>query len=97
MLHADRNNDIQFQKIFTGYQLTMNSIFSNPARRAAKIKYESPDFQVLMKGDFVTCAVTGKEIPLDDLKYWSDEHQEPYFDAAVSFARYLELKQRNKT
>jgi hypothetical protein len=29
-------------------------------------------------GAFVRCAVTGVEIPLDELKYWSVERQEAY-------------------
>jgi hypothetical protein len=28
--------------------------------------------------------VTGKMIPLDELKYWSVDRQEPYADAAAS-------------
>ena len=30
------------------------------------------------------CAVTGKPIPLHELKYWSVERQEAYADAAAS-------------
>jgi hypothetical protein len=41
-------------------------------------------------GDFVRCAVTGKSIPLDELRYWSVELQEPYVDAAASLKRYRE-------
>jgi hypothetical protein len=33
---------------------------------------------VLANGDHVTCAVTGQQIPLDRLRYWSVERQEPY-------------------
>jgi hypothetical protein len=38
--------------------------------------------------------VTGKEIPLDELRYWSVERQEAYADAAASLARHLELQNR---
>ncbi len=41
-------------------------------------------------GDFVRCAVTGQPIPLDSLRYWSVELQEPYVDAAASLQRYCE-------
>ena len=51
----------------------------------AKIKYLDGDFQVLSAGSFVTCAVTSKPIPIDDLKYWSVERQEAYIDVAASF------------
>jgi hypothetical protein len=38
----------------------------------------------------VRCAVTGREIPLDELKYWSVELQEAYADAATSLKRHQE-------
>jgi hypothetical protein len=40
----------------------------------------------------VRCAVTGREIPLDELRYWSVQRQEPYVDAAASLSRYLETR-----
>ena len=52
----------------------------------ARVRYSTPDFQVLSPGSFVTCAVTGERIPLDELKYWSVERQEPYVDAAASLS-----------
>jgi hypothetical protein len=33
---------------------------------------------VVRPGAFVRCAVTGVPIPLEELKYWSVELQEPY-------------------
>ena len=41
-------------------------------------------------GGYVRCAVTGREIPLDELKYWSVELQEAYADAATSLKRHQE-------
>jgi hypothetical protein len=35
--------------------------------------------------------VTGVEIPLDDLKYWSVKRQEAYADASVALRRFQEL------
>lgn len=52
----------------------------------ALVRYSTPDFQVLSPGSYVVCAVSGERIPLDELKYWSVERQEPYADAATSFA-----------
>ena len=40
------------------------------------------------------CAVTGKPIPLDELKYWSVQRQEPYADAEMSLKRELEFMDR---
>ena len=74
----------------------MNKLFPKLIRNAAKIKYDTPDFHVLMRGDFVKCAVTGKEIPVNELTYWDVKYQEPYIDAEASYTRHLERKQRKK-
>lgn len=58
----------------------------------AKIKYLDGDFDVVMPGAFVKCAVTGKQIALEDLRYWSVDRQEPYADADASMQ--AELAQR---
>ena len=48
-------------------------------KKLAKIKYLPNNFQILEKGDYVICAVSGKEIKIDDLQYWNVELQEPYY------------------
>ncbi len=60
----------------------------------ARIRYLDGDFQVVTPGSFVTCAVTGRTIPLSDLRYWSVERQEAYADAGASLER--EQSVRNK-
>jgi hypothetical protein len=44
----------------------------------AVVQYLDSNLRVVKPGAFVRCAVTGKEIPLDELKYWSVERQEAY-------------------
>ena len=56
----------------------------------AKLRYLDSDFQVVTPGSFVRCAVTGKAIPLDELKYWSVARQEAYVDVQTSVKRELE-------
>ena len=56
----------------------------------AKLKYLDGEVQVLTPGDFVRCAVTGRTIPLEELRYWSVELQEAYADAAASLKRFCE-------
>lgn len=51
---------------------------------AAKVRYLDADFQVLSPGNYVLCAVTGVQIPLEELKYWSVARQEAYVDAFAS-------------
>lgn len=64
--------------------------FEGPGAREARIRYLDGDFQVLTPGAFVRCAVTGESIPIDELKYWSVERQEPYLSAEISLRRELE-------
>ena len=54
--------------------------------RIARLHYMAGTFRVLADGDHVRCAVTGVEIPLEELRYWSVERQEAYADAAASLA-----------
>ena len=54
--------------------------------REAKIRYLAGTFRVLSDGDHVRCAETAALIPLEELRYWSVERQEPYVDAAASLA-----------
>ena len=58
----------------------------------AKIRYLDGDYQILAPGAFVRCAVTGAQIPLDELRYWNVELQEAYADAAASLKRHQALK-----
>ncbi|MBO9713135.1 DUF2093 domain-containing protein [Sphingomonas sp.] len=58
-------------------------LMSNSAR-AARLHYMANGFRVLTPGDHVVCALTGERIPLDELRYWSVERQQPYASAAVA-------------
>ena len=51
----------------------------------AVVQYLDSNLRVVKPGAYVRCAVTGVEIPLDELKYWSVERQEPYVDAEASW------------
>lgn len=53
-------------------------------RRLARVRYLDGTLRLLSDGDYVLCAVTGREIPLHELKYWSVAKQEAYADAAAS-------------
>ena len=62
--------------------------------REAKIRYLAGTFRLLSDGDHVRCAETGARIPLDELRYWSVERQEPYLDAAASLTAEKRAKSR---
>ncbi|EJW21357.1 hypothetical protein IMCC14465_11530 [alpha proteobacterium IMCC14465] len=61
----------------------------------AKIKYLDGDFIIEHPGTHVTCAVTGKPILMDMLRYWSVDFQEPYIDAAASLQAEQQRQQKN--
>lgn len=44
----------------------------------AEVRYGDGDYDVIRAGRFVRCAVTGKAIPLQILRYWSVTRQEAY-------------------
>ena len=67
----------------------MNIFDSGLTPQEAQIRYLDADFVVTRPGTFVRCAITGKPIPVDDLKYWSVDKQEPYADAEAAFQAYL--------
>ena len=48
-------------------------------KKLAKLEYLPNNFKIIEKGDYVLCAITGKQIPLDKLNYWSVNDQEAYF------------------
>jgi hypothetical protein len=73
---------------------TMNRIDISGRGGEARLRYLDGDFQILVPGTFVRCAVTGREILLDELRYWSVERQEAYVDAAASLKRHQETQRR---
>ena len=53
----------------------------------AVLRYGTPDFEVVQPGAFVVCAVSGRRIPLQALRYWSSELQEAYAGPEEVLAR----------
>ena len=56
-------------------------------KKLAKIKYLPNNIHIIEPGDYVICAVSGKEINLDDLTYWNVELQEAYFSYKEAFKK----------
>lgn len=61
-----------------------------PAGGEAILQYLDSDLRVLKPGAFVRCGVTGKPIPLDELRYWSVARQEAYSSPEAVMARITE-------
>ena len=55
----------------------------------AHLIYDTPEYEVVVPGSYVVCAVSGERIPLDDLKYWSAEFQEAYRGPAEATAAFV--------
>ncbi len=62
--------------------------------REAKLRYLDADYQVVVQGDYVRCAVTGRPIRIEELRYWSVARQEAYSSAEIATRRYLETEGR---
>jgi hypothetical protein len=56
----------------------------------AEVEYFDGEYRVVKPGSFVLCAVTGAQIPLDQLRYWSVDLQEAYASPAIALARFRE-------
>ena len=52
--------------------------------RMARVQYLDGTFRLISDGDHVLCAVTGRRIALEELRYWSVARQEAYADARAS-------------
>lgn len=61
----------------------------------AQLRYLDGDFDVIVPGAYVVCAVTGKHIELEDLRYWSVARQEAYIDANASMQAELDHAARS--
>ena len=61
-------------------------------KKKAKLIFKHNSFDILEEGDYVLCAVSGKEILLKDLSYWNVDLQEAYFSPIEVNDRYMKLK-----
>ena len=48
-------------------------------KKKAKLIFKHNYFDIVEEGDYVLCAISGKEIKLKDLNYWNVDLQEAYF------------------
>jgi len=60
----------------------------------AKVKFNASNFEIIEQGDYVICAVSGKNIPINELTYWNVELQEAYFSPQEAQKRYEEINKK---
>ncbi|HEY5072578.1 MAG TPA: DUF2093 domain-containing protein [Caulobacteraceae bacterium] len=65
--------------------------FAGRADDLALVRYGDGEFIVLRPGRHVVCALSGKRIPLESLRYWNPSLQEAYAGPAEALARWKEL------
>ena len=63
-------------------------------KKKAKLIYKHNYFEILEEGDYVLCAITGKEIMLQNLNYWNVDLQEAYFSHKEAYLKNEELKKK---
>ncbi len=63
-------------------------------KKKAKLKYKNNSFEIIEEGDYVLCAISGKQIFLKDLNYWNVEFQEAYFSPKEVNERYKVLNSK---
>ena len=64
-----------------------------PHAKEAKVRFLDGDYQIVVQGDYVRCAVSGRSIRLEELRYWSVARQEAYASAEMALRRHLEAAQ----
>ena len=63
-------------------------------KQLAKLKYLPNNFKVIEAGDHVICAISKKQIPLENLNYWNVELQEAYYSPVEAKAKYEALNKK---
>ena len=62
------------------------------SKKKAKLIYKHNYFEIVEEGNYTLCAISGKEILLQNLNYWNVELQEAYFSPKAANQRFKTLK-----
>ena len=62
------------------------------SKKKAKLIFKHNYFEIVEEGDHVLCAISGKEIQLQNLTYWNVDLQEAYYSPVEANKRYQNLK-----
>tara|TARA_B100001093_G_scaffold513883_1_gene586721 strand:+ start:1760 stop:1984 length:225 start_codon:yes stop_codon:yes gene_type:complete len=61
-------------------------------KKKAKLIFKHNYFEIEEEGDHVLCAISGKEIKLENLNYWNVDLQEAYFSPIEVDERFKNQK-----
>ena len=62
------------------------------SEKKAKLIFKHNSFEIVEEGDYVVCAISGKEIMLQNLNYWNVDLQEAYFSPVEVNKKFKSLK-----
>ena len=60
-------------------------------KKKAILRYGPNNFEIIEDGDYVICAISKKQILLENLNYWNVELQEAYYSPIEVKIRHEEL------
>ena len=63
-------------------------------KKKAVLKYGPNTFDIIEEGDYVVCSISKKQIPLENLNYWSVELQEAYYSPLEAKIKYEKLQKK---
>lgn len=69
----------------------MNALSPFGADAPAQLRYGDGDFVVVRPGRYVLCAVSGRRIPLENLRYWNPRTQQAYAGPEEALAAWKTL------
>ena len=62
------------------------------SKKKAKLNFKHNYFEIVEEGDHVLCAISGKEIKLQNLSYWNVDLQEAYYSPKEANERFKTQK-----
>ena len=61
-------------------------------KKKAKLLFKHNSFDIIEEGDYVICAISGKEIMLQNLNYWNVDLQEAYYSPIEANKKFRSLR-----
>ena len=63
-------------------------------KKKAKLLFKHNYFEIIEEGNYVLCAISGKEIKLQNLNYWNVDLQEAYYSSIEANERFKTQKKK---
>ena len=63
-------------------------------KKKAKLLFKHNYFEIIEEGNYVVCAISGKEIKLQNLNYWNVDLQEAYYSSIEANERFKTQKKK---